>query len=46
MMFRLLKMGPGDDGSYMPSPDALIPDDNLEETPWRHQDITAELKIG
>lgn len=42
-MFRLLKMGPGDDGSYMPSPGAQIPDDNLEETPWRHQDITAEL---
>ena len=43
MMFRLLKMGPGNDGSYMPSPDFQIPDDNLEETPWLYHDITAEL---
>lgn len=43
MMFRLLKMGPGADGSYMPEPGALIPDDNLEETPWQHHEITAEL---
>ena len=43
MMFRLLKMGPGADGSYMPEPGALIPEDNLEETPWQHDDITAEL---
>lgn len=43
MMFRLLKMGPGKDGSYIPSPDAIIPDDNLEETEWQHHDISAEL---
>lgn len=43
MMFRLLKKGPGTDGSYMPEPGALIPEDNLEETPWQHDDITAEL---
>lgn len=43
MMFRLLKMGPGADGSYIPDPDARIPEDNLEETPWQHHDISAEL---
>lgn len=43
MMFRLLKMGPGKDGSYIPAPDVLILDDDLEETEWQHGDITAEL---
>ena len=43
MMFRLLKMGPGADGSYMPAPGTLIPEDNLEETAWQHHDISAEL---
>ena len=43
MMFRLLKMGRGADGSFVPEPGAIIPDDNLEETPWQHHEITAEL---
>ena len=43
MMFRLLKTGPVTDGSYIPAPDAIIPDDDLEKTPWQHHDITAEL---
>ncbi len=43
MMFRLLKIGLGADGSYMPAPGALIPEDNLEETAWQHNDISAEL---
>lgn len=43
MMFRLLKIGPVNDGSYMPTPETEIPDDNLEETEWQQHDITAEL---
>ena len=43
MMFRLLKMGPGPDGSYMPNPDVQIPEDDLETAPWQYQDIKAEL---
>lgn len=43
MMFRLLKMGPNADGSYIPDPNAIIPEDDLEQTPWQHHDITAEL---
>lgn len=43
MMFRLLKMGPGPDGSYMPEPDVQIPEDDLEQTPWQHHGISAEL---
>lgn len=43
MMFRLLKIGPVNDGSYMPTPETEIPDDNLEVTEWQHHDITAEL---
>ena len=46
MMFRLLKMGRGTDGSFVPEPNAIIPDDNLEETPWQHHEITAELIIS
>lgn len=43
MMFRLLKMGPNADGSYIPDPYAIIPEDDIEQTPWQHHDITAEL---
>ena len=43
MMFRLLKRGRGSDGSFVPQPGAAIPEDNLEETPWQHQEISAEL---
>ncbi len=43
MMFRLLKMGRNANGSYIPEPGTIIPEDNLEETPWQHHEISAEL---
>lgn len=43
MMFCLLKMGPGEDGSYIPKPDTPIPIDTLEQNKWQHHDISAEL---
>lgn len=43
MMFRLLKMGPNADGSYIPPVGWQPPEDNLEETEWQHHDISAEL---
>ena len=43
MMFRLLKMGPGVDGSYIPPIGWQESEDSLEETKWQHNDISAEL---
>lgn len=43
MMFRLLKMGRNDHGSFIPEPGTVIPDDELAETPWQHNEVSAEL---